>query len=142
MSDWNSKIIDEFHAKGGQGVGPFGDRLLLLTTRGAKSGRPHTTPLAYTRDGDRYVIIASMGGAPKHPAWYHNLVKNPDAEVEIGRERFAVRATPLPSGPEHDRLYEQQAQVMPGFRTYQEKTSRIIPVVLLERADEPGSLAA
>ncbi len=141
MSDWNTKIIDEFHAKGGRNVGPFGDRLLLLTTRGAKSGRPHTTPLAYTRDGDKYVIIASMGGAPRHPAWYHNLVAHPDAEVEVGTERFKVHATPLPSGPERDRLYEAQAQLMPGFRSYQEKTTRIIPVVLLER-ERSAALAA
>ena len=141
MSDWNTKIIDEFHAKGGRNVGPFGDRLLLLTTRGAKSGRAHTTPLAYTRDGDKYVIIASMGGAPRHPAWYHNLVAHPDAEVEVGTERFKVHATPLPSGPERDRLYEAQAQLMPGFRSYQEKTTRIIPVVLLER-ERSAALAA
>ncbi len=141
MSDWNTKIIDEFHAKGGRNVGPFGDRLLLLTTRGAKSGRAHTTPLAYTRDGDKYVIIASMGGAPRHPAWYHNLVAHPDAEVEVGSERFKVHATPLPSGPERDRLYDAQAQLMPGFRSYQEKTTRIIPVVLLER-ERSAALAA
>jgi deazaflavin-dependent oxidoreductase (nitroreductase family) len=141
VSDWNTKIIDEFHAKGGRDVGPFGDRLLLLTTRGAKSGRAHTTPLAYTRDGDKYVVIASMGGAPRHPAWYHNLVAHPDAEVEIGTERFKVHATPLPSGPERDRLYEAQAQLMPGFRSYQEKTTRIIPVVLLER-ERSAALAA
>jgi deazaflavin-dependent oxidoreductase (nitroreductase family) len=142
VSDWNDKIIDEFHAKGGRDVGPFGNRLLLLTTRGARTGRRHTTPLAFTRDGDRFVVIASMGGAPHHPAWYHNLVKNREALVEVGSEQFAVRATPLPSGPERDRLYEQQAQVMPGFRTYQEKTTRIIPVVLLDRVDAEGRLAA
>jgi deazaflavin-dependent oxidoreductase (nitroreductase family) len=142
VSDWNDKIIDEFHAKGGRNVGPFGDRLLLLTTRGAKSGRRHTTPLAFTRDGDHYVVIASKGGAPHHPAWYHNLVKNPEAEVEVGSESFAVHATPLPSGPERDRLYEQHAQVMPGFRTYQEKTARIIPAVLLDRIETTGNLAA
>ena len=132
MSDWNQSIIEEFRAKGGRGVGHFGDRLLLLTTYGAKSGRPHTTPLAYHRDGDRYVIIASMGGAPKHPAWYHNLVANSEAEVEVGREKVRVRATALPSGPERDRLYEQQCQIMPGFRDYESMTERIIPVVLLE----------
>jgi deazaflavin-dependent oxidoreductase (nitroreductase family) len=142
VSDWNDKIIDEFHAKGGRNVGPFGDRLLLLTTRGAKTGRRHTTPLAFTRDGDHYVVIASKGGAPHHPAWYHNLVKNPEAEVEVGTESFAVHATPLPSGPERDRLYEQHAQVMPGFRTYQQKTMRIIPAVLLDRIETERQRAA
>ena len=133
MSNWNSSIIEQFRAKGGKGIPNFGDRLLLLTTRGAKSGKPHTTPLAFTRDGDRYVVIASKGGAPTHPDWYHNIVKYGEAEVEVGTERFHARATALASGPEHDRLYEQQAQVMPGFREYQERATRIIPVIVLER---------
>jgi deazaflavin-dependent oxidoreductase (nitroreductase family) len=136
MSDWNSKIIDEFRAKNGLGIGFFGDGLLLLTTRGAKSGREHTVPLAYHRDGDRYVVIASMGGAPRHPAWYHNLLAHGEAEAEVGSERFTVRATPIPSGPERDRLYEQQAQIMPGFRDYETKTTRKIPAVVLERVAE------
>ena len=86
MADWNKGTIDEFHARGGKGVGHFGDKLLLLTTRGAKSGEVRTTPLVYHRDGDRYVIAASKGGAPTHPAWYHNLVKHRDAEIEVGTE--------------------------------------------------------
>jgi len=135
MSDWNKTIIDEFRAKGGRGVGHFGDRLLLLTTYGAKSGRPHTTPLAYHRDGDTYVIIASMGGAPKHPAWYHNLVANREAEIEVGTEKIRVRANPIPTGPERDRLYEQQCQRMPGFRDYEAMTDRTIPVVVLESVE-------
>lgn len=133
MSNWNSSIVEQFRAKGGVGIPNFGDRLLLLTTRGAKSGRPHTTPLAYTRDGDRYVVIASKGGAPTHPDWYHNVVKHGQAEVEVGTETFHARATALASGPEHDRLYEAQAQVMPGFREYQQRATRVIPVVVLER---------
>lgn len=141
MSDWNTKIIDEFRAKGGRGVTNFGDRLLLLTTRGAKSGRLHTTPLAYHRDGSNYVVIASMGGAPRNPAWYHNLVANREAEVELGGDRFRVRATPVPSGPKRDRLYEQQARIMPGFREYEKMTSRTIPVVLLERIEEARQAA-
>ncbi|HEY5519343.1 MAG TPA: nitroreductase family deazaflavin-dependent oxidoreductase [Candidatus Limnocylindrales bacterium] len=136
MNDWNTKIIDEFRAKGGVGIPNFGDRLLLLTTRGAKSGRAHTTPLAYTRDGDRYVVIASKGGAPSNPAWYHNLLANGEADVEVGRQRFHVSATPIPSGPERDRLFNAQAAIMPGFAEYELKTTRIIPVVVLERANE------
>jgi deazaflavin-dependent oxidoreductase (nitroreductase family) len=141
VANWNSGIIEQFRAKGGVGIPNFGDRLLLLTTRGAKSGRPHTTPLAYTRDGDRYVVIASKGGAPTHPDWYHNIVQHGQAEVEVGTEHFPVRVVALASGPEHDRLYDAQAQVMPGFREYQERATRIIPVVVLER-DEATALAA
>lgn len=138
MDDWNKRIIDEFRAKNGRGITNFGDRLLLLTTRGAKSGRTRTTPLAYHRDGDRYVIAASKGGAPTHPAWYHNLVKHREAEVEVaagsGTEKFRVRATPIPKGPERDRLYGAHAELMPGFREYPKKTTRTIPVVVLERS--------
>jgi deazaflavin-dependent oxidoreductase (nitroreductase family) len=90
-TNWSKTIIDEFHAKKGKGVGSFGDRLLLLTVHGAKSGRPRTNPLAYHRDGDRYVVAASMGGAPKHPAWYHNLVKHRRATIEVGDEKFDVK---------------------------------------------------
>ena len=137
MNDWNKQIMDEFRAKKGRGIANFGDRLLLLTTRGAKSGHTRTTPLAYHRDGDRYVVAASMGGAPKHPAWYHNRVKHREAEVEIakgdGTEKFKVRATPIAKGPERDRLYGAHADLMPGFRGYETKTKRIIPVVVLER---------
>lgn len=134
-SDWNERIIDEFRAKGGTGVTYFGDRLLLLTTRGAKTGNTLTTPVAYHRDGDRYVIAASKGGSPTHPSWYHNLVKHREATVEIGRETFKVRATPIPKGKERDRLYEDHAALMLGFREYPKKTARVIPVVILERID-------
>jgi len=136
MNDWNTNMIKKFRAKGGVGINNFGDRLLLLTTIGAKSGRSHTTPLAYTRDGDRYVVIASKGGAPTHPAWYHNLVAHGEAEVEVGTQRFHVRATPISSGPERDRLFNAQAAIMPGFAEYERKTTRVIPVVVLERANE------
>lgn len=141
MSDWNNKIIEEFRAKGGRSVGPFGDQLALLTTRGAKSARPHTTPLAYHRDRGRYVVIASMGGAPRHPAWYHNLLANPEAELEVGTEKFRVRATLVPTGPERDRLFAQQAAIMPGFWEYEKKTTRVIPAVVLERVDEVATAA-
>ena len=133
MADWNKNTIDEFRAKGGKSIGHFGDKLLLLTAHGAKSGQVRTTPLVYHRDGNRYVIAASKGGAPEHPAWYHNLVKNPDAEVEIGTEKFKVRATPIPKGPERDRLYEAHGANFAAFRDYPKKTTRIIPIILLER---------
>ena len=133
MADWNKNTIDEFRAKGGKGIGHFGDKLLLLTARGAKTGQIRTTPLVYHRDGNRYVVAASKGGAPEHPAWYHNLVKNPDAEVEIGTETFKVRATPIPKGPERDRLYEAHGANFAAFRDYPKKTTRIIPIIVLER---------
>ncbi len=133
MADWNKGTIDEFHAKGGKGVGMFGDKLLLLTVRGAKTGQVRTSPLVYHRDGDRYVIAASMGGAPKNPAWYHNLVKHREAEVEVGTEKFKVRATPIAKGPERDRLYNAHGDTFAAFRDYPKKTKRIIPVVVLER---------
>jgi deazaflavin-dependent oxidoreductase (nitroreductase family) len=133
VADWNKGIIDEFHAKGGKGVGDFGDKLLLLTVRGAKSGQVRTTPVVYHRDGDRYVIAASMGGAPAHPAWYHNLLEHRDAEIEVGTEKFKVRATPIPKGPERDRLYKAHGDNFAAFRDYPNKTKRVIPIVVLER---------
>ncbi len=133
QSGFNLKIIEEFRANAGETTGPFKGRpLLLLTTRGAKSGATHTTPLVYSRDGDRLVIIASMGGAPKNPAWYHNIVANPEVTVELGVEKFSARATSA-EGDERDRLYAQQAATMPAFKDYETKTTRRIPVVVLER---------
>ena len=114
--------------------GPFTGRdLLLLTTTGATSGQPRTHPLAYTRDGDRYLIVASKGGAPSHPAWYHNLRKHHEVTVEVGPEKFRAKAIAHAGGPERRRLFDQMASVLPGFKEYEEKTSRQIPVVLLER---------
>ena len=133
MADWNKGIIDEFHAKAGKGIGHFGDKLLLLTTRGARTGQVRTTPLVYHRDGDRYVIAASKGGAPSHPAWYHNLLKHREAEVEVGTEKFKVRARPIAKGPERDRLYKAHGDNFAAFHGYPAKTTRIIPIIVLER---------
>lgn len=133
QSDFNKQIIEEFRANGGETFGVFKGRpLLLLTTTGAKSGESRTTPLVYSKDGDRVVIIASMGGAPKHPAWYLNLAANPGVTVELGTEKFAATASSA-EGTERDRLYAQQAEMMPAFNQYEQKTTRRIPVVLLER---------
>ncbi len=131
---FDADIIEQFRANGGRIVhGPFAGRtLLLLTTIGAKSGRPSTKPLGFTRDGDRYVVIASKGGAPTNPAWYHNLVANPRVTVEVGSERFEARAT-VAEGAERERLYAQQAAAIPVFGKYREMTTRRIPVVVLER---------
>jgi deazaflavin-dependent oxidoreductase (nitroreductase family) len=131
--EFNSKVIEEFRANGGKVGGPFeGASLLLLTTTGAKSGQPRTSPLVYTTDGDRIVIIASMAGAPTNPAWYHNVSAHPEATVEIGTETIKVRAHDA-EGAERQRLYDAQAEMMPAFKEYAAKTERVIPVVLLDR---------
>jgi deazaflavin-dependent oxidoreductase (nitroreductase family) len=132
-NDFNTKLIDEFRANGGQVSGMFAGRpMLLLTTTGAKSGQQRTTPLVHTRDGDRIVVIASKGGAPTNPAWYHNLVANPTVTVELGTEKFPAKATVV-TGTERDRLFAAQAAMMPAFAEYETKTTRKIPVVALER---------
>jgi deazaflavin-dependent oxidoreductase (nitroreductase family) len=133
-NDWNRAITDEFRANGGKVGGAFaGAPLLLLTTTGAKTGRQRTNPMMYLPDGDRLLVFASKGGAPTSPDWYHNLVANPTATVEVGTDRYEVKATVL-TGEERDRLYAKQAELYPGFGEYQEKTTRTIPVVALERA--------
>ncbi len=133
QNDWNSKIIEEFHANGGKVGGPFeGATLLLLTTTGAKSGQQRTTPLVYMADGDRMIIFASKAGAPTNPDWYHNLVAHPQATVEVGTESFEVIAIAT-TGEERDRLYARQAERNPGFAEYQRKTTRLIPVIALVR---------
>jgi deazaflavin-dependent oxidoreductase (nitroreductase family) len=133
MSDWNTAIIEEFRANGGKVGGPFeGGDLLLLTTRGARTGAAHTTPVAYVRDDDRLVVIASAAGAPRHPAWYHNLRANPEVTVEVGTSKFQATASEaLPT--ERDALWAKMVEVMPGFADYQKKTTRVIPEVVLTR---------
>jgi deazaflavin-dependent oxidoreductase (nitroreductase family) len=131
-NDWNKQIIAQFRAKGGVGVAMFGDGLLLLTTVGAKSGQERTTPLAYTRDGERYVIIASKAGAPTNPDWYYNLRHHPVATVEVGGETFQARSTEV-NGEKHDQLYNNHAARFPTFNEYRLKTTRVIPVLVLER---------
>jgi deazaflavin-dependent oxidoreductase (nitroreductase family) len=133
MTQFNDNLIDEFRTNGGKVTGVFKDSpLLLLTMTGAKSGTKRTTPLVYSKDGDRIVIIASMGGAPTNPAWYHNLVANPMVSVELPGESFEARASEA-KGEERDRLFRQQADLMPNFDEYQKNTERTIPVIVLER---------
>jgi deazaflavin-dependent oxidoreductase (nitroreductase family) len=130
---FNEKIIEEFRANAGKVGGPFaGAPMVLVTSKGAKSGRPHTTPLVYLQDGDRIAVIASMGGAPTNPAWYHNLKANPDATVEVGTDSYAVKAV-VTSGEERDRLFRKQVSLLPQFGEYEKRTTRTIPVVALER---------
>ncbi len=136
MASWNQALIQEFHAKGGKGVGQFGNRLVLLTTTGARSGKEGTTPLMYHRDGERYVVVASKSGAPDNPAWYYNLKANPVARVEVGTqsgtETFEVRAHEA-QGEERERIWADRVAIAPGFGDYQRNTSRRIPVMILER---------
>ena len=134
VNNWNKKIIEEFRANGGKVGGNFtGRTLLLLHTKGAKSGQERVNPVAYTKDGDHLVIIASKGGAPKNPDWYYNLVANPQITVEVGTEKFAVDST-VAVEPERTRLYDQMVEVMPGFGEYRLKTTRQIPVIVLTLA--------
>jgi deazaflavin-dependent oxidoreductase (nitroreductase family) len=131
--DWNQKIIAEFRASGGQVGGQFaGAPLLLLTTTGAKSRQKRTTPVMYLSDGDDIAIFASKAGAPTNPDWYHNILANPRATVEVGTETYDVD-TKVTEPAERDRLYDIQAERYPGFAGYAEKTTRVIPVVVLER---------
>ena len=136
MPNWNDATIREFHDKAGKGVGPFGDRLMLLTTVGARSGEERISPVMYHRDGERFVVVASKGGAPDNPAWYHNLKANPVATVEVGAktgtETFQVRAREV-KGKERDRMYAERVAIAPGFGEYERQTSRKIPVMILER---------
>jgi deazaflavin-dependent oxidoreductase (nitroreductase family) len=136
MPSWSDATIREFHAKAGKGIAGFGDRLLLLTTVGARSGKERISPMMYHRDGERYVVVASKGGAPEHPAWYLNLKANPVATVEVGAktgtETFQVRAREV-KGKERDRMYAERVAIAPGFGEYERQTSRKIPVMILER---------
>jgi deazaflavin-dependent oxidoreductase (nitroreductase family) len=135
LNDFNQRVIREFRANQGKVSGPLANMpVLLLTMTGASSGRMITKPLVYTTDGDRLVVIASFAGAPKHPAWYHNLIANPEATVEVGNERFRIKAT-VTSGEERQRLFDRQAAQMPIFVEYQQKTGRQIPVLVLTRLD-------
>jgi deazaflavin-dependent oxidoreductase (nitroreductase family) len=133
VQDFNRNLIDEFRANHGKVTGIFENSpVLLLTTTGAKSGNRHTTPVVYTTDGDRLVIIASKGGAPSNPAWYHNLVANPTVTIELPDETFEARAI-VTKGEERQRLFDAQATKMPNFNDYAAKTERQIPVIALER---------
>ncbi len=127
----NQRIINEFRTNGGKVGGGFeGRTLLLLHTKGAKSGQERINPTAYVRDGDRLVVIASKGGAPTNPDWYYNLLENPLVTVEVGTENFQARAA-VADEPERSRLYEKMVEMMPGFDEYRRKTTRKIPVITL-----------
>jgi deazaflavin-dependent oxidoreductase (nitroreductase family) len=133
MKEFNQRVITDFRANDGKVGGQMENMpLLLVTMTGAKSGRTITLPLAYSTDGNRIVVIASYAGAPNNPSWYHNLVAHPVVTVELGGEKYQARAT-VTAGAERDRLFKQQADLLPIFNDYQKKTTRRIPVFVLER---------
>ncbi len=132
--DFNQQVITEFRANGGKVGGMFeGAPILILHTVGAKTGRELVSPLVFHAEGEQYLVYGSAGGADRHPAWYHNLVANPEVTVEVGTETVPMRAT-VSTGEERDRLFAEQVGRAPGFGDYQRKTTRIIPVIALERA--------
>ncbi|TMF50697.1 MAG: nitroreductase family deazaflavin-dependent oxidoreductase [Chloroflexi bacterium] len=137
FNDFNQALISDLRANGGRASGgPFkGGDVLILTTTGAKTGAPRENPLAFSKDDGNYVVVASKGGAPTNPAWYHNLRANPIVKVEALGETFEARARVIDGEQDYERLYREHARKMPGFNEYRQRTSRRIPVIVLERAD-------
>lgn len=134
MSDWNTTVIQEFRANGGKVGGGFeGAPLLLLHTTGAKSGQERVNPVMYRRVGDHIAVFASKAGAPTNPDWYHNLLANPSVVAEIGTETIPFTAR-VATGDERDQIWTAHKADNPGFAEYETKTTRQIPVVILERA--------
>lgn len=135
ITAFNNRLIEDFRKNNGSvTMEPFaGGQLLLLHHVGAKSGTERIAPLAYTRDGDDVIIIASKGGAPDNPAWFHNLRANPETTIELGPDTIDVTAETLTEGPERERLFKQMADVYGNFYEYQKNTDRLIPVVVLHR---------
>ena len=130
----NRGVIAAFRANGGV-VKRRKNPLILLTTTGAKSRREHVTPLNFSRDGERVVVIASKGGSATHPDWYRNIVANPEVQIEDGAATYRARAT-VAQEPERTRLYDQQAKEMSFFNSYRNRVkARVIPVVIFERID-------
>ncbi|MCX5380776.1 nitroreductase/quinone reductase family protein [Streptomyces sp. NBC_00091] len=138
VNGFNQSVIEEFRAHRGKVGGPFeGADLLLLTTTGATSGAAHTTPLGYVRHGGALLVVGSNLGAPRHPAWYHNLLAHPQVRVELGAETFEALAVPA-EGARRAELFDAVLRVAPGYADYQARTTRRLPVVLLEPAEPDG----
>jgi len=134
-NDWNTKIIEEFRANAGRVGGQFeGAPVLLLHTRGAKTGIERVHPMMYLDLDDHRYVFASKAGADTNPDWYRNLVAHPEVTVEAGTETYRAVAAVV-AEPEWTHVYQEQARRYPGFAEYQEKTSRVIPVVELQPAD-------
>ncbi|WP_418959216.1 nitroreductase/quinone reductase family protein [Streptomyces tritici] len=133
---FNTQIIDEFRSRAGQLSGPFeGWVLLLLTTTGARSGKPHTTPLGFVEDGERLLVVGSAGGSDRHPDWYRNILVNPTVTVETGTETWQATAVAA-TGAERDELFAKVVAAAPGYADYQKGTDRVLPVVVLHRIPE------
>jgi deazaflavin-dependent oxidoreductase (nitroreductase family) len=132
-ADWNTKVIEEFRANSGKVEAFPANNLLLLHHTGAKSGQERVSPLAYQPVDGGYAIFASKAGAPENPAWYHNLQANPKATIEVGTETIPVTAR-VTSPDEREPIWARQKELQPGFADYEQKTSRQIPVVILEPA--------
>ncbi|WP_436535580.1 nitroreductase family deazaflavin-dependent oxidoreductase [Actinoplanes sp. HUAS TT8] len=136
--DFQRRIIEEFRENGGKVGGMFqGATLALLTTTGARSGRPRTVPLGYLEVGGQAVVVASAMGAPRNPGWYHNIRHDPAVTVELGPDTFRATAT-VPEGDEYEKLWAEVVAQAPGFADYQARTTRRIPVVVLHRLDPAG----
>jgi deazaflavin-dependent oxidoreductase (nitroreductase family) len=134
VSDWNRQVIEEFRANGGQVGGQFaGAPLLLLHTVGAKSGQSRVNPMMYQKVDGGYAVFASKGGAPTNPDWYHNLLVHPQVRAEIGTETVDLVAREV-GGDERERIWSAQKAAYPGFADYERKTTRQIPVVVLQSA--------
>jgi deazaflavin-dependent oxidoreductase (nitroreductase family) len=132
-NDWNTRVIEEFRANGGKVEAFPANNLILLHHTGAKSGQERVSPVAYQPVDGGYAIFASKAGAPENPAWYHNLLAHPKATIEIGTDTFPVTARV--TGPdEREPIWTRQKELQPGFAEYEQKTSRQIPVVILEPA--------
>jgi deazaflavin-dependent oxidoreductase (nitroreductase family) len=130
---FGSEHVRVYRETGGErGYHWRGTTILLLTTRGRSSGEPRTTPLIHRTDGERWIVVASKGGAPQHPAWFQNLKADPDATIEVGAQKIPVRAS-VAEGEERARLWSLMSEVWPAYDDYQAKTSRQIPVVVLSR---------
>lgn len=133
VNDWNTQIIEEFRANGGKVGGQFaGAPLLLLHHTGARTGQERVNPLMYQAVGEDFAVFASKAGAPTNPDWYHNLLANPRARIEVGTETIETKAR-VAVGEERERIWDKQKQDYPGFADYERSTDRQIPVVVLER---------
>jgi deazaflavin-dependent oxidoreductase (nitroreductase family) len=132
-NDWNTNIIEEFRANKGEVGGQFaGMPILLLHHTGAKTGTERVNPVAYQAVDGHFAVFASKGGAPTNPDWFHNVRANPDVTIEVGTETFPVRAR-VAEGEERDRIWTRQKERYPGFASYEQRTERQIPVIVLER---------
>ena len=137
-TSFNESVIEEFRANQGKVGGPFeGGDLLLLTTTGARSGTERTTPLGYVRHGETLLVVGSDLGGPRHPAWYHNLLAHPVVRVEVGTRTFQALAVPA-EGSRREELFAHAVREAPGYGAYQARTTRTLPVVVLERAEPDG----